>query len=185
MLAKAEAEPVLADVPAIRYLQGRAEVTGLPPTVADVVLAAQAFHWFERDQCLSEFHRILKPGGWVVLLWNERDDRDPFTAAVTAIVRWSPEAERLEKERAGAGQPLLRSPLFESGEHRSFHLQQDLDENEVVGRALSASYAPRKPEEVAAFTERLRECFRRFHQEGRTRLHYETSVYLARRPVNL
>ena len=56
------------------YREGRAEATGLPTAYADVVLSAQAFHWFEPVATLREFHRILKPDGWAILMWNERDD---------------------------------------------------------------------------------------------------------------
>src|SRR5262249_39734363 len=68
------------------YQEGQAESTGLPDRVADAVMAAQAFHWFRSEAALAEFHRILKPGGWVILLWNERDERDEFTAAYGAII---------------------------------------------------------------------------------------------------
>src|SRR5262249_34679004 len=55
------------------YRDGRAECTGLPVEFADAVLAAQAFHWFPFVEALQEFRRILKPGKWLALLWNERD----------------------------------------------------------------------------------------------------------------
>jgi ubiquinone/menaquinone biosynthesis C-methylase UbiE len=79
----------------------------LSDSVADAVLAAQAFHWFNCELALCEFHRILKPDGWVVLVWNERDESDPFTAAYSAVIRTAPEAERLELNRGQAGEPLL------------------------------------------------------------------------------
>src|SRR5262245_6225019 len=74
MRARAVAEPVPAGCPAPEYRAGQAEATGLPDACAAVVLTAQAFHWFERDTALREFRRILKPGGWTVLVWNERDE---------------------------------------------------------------------------------------------------------------
>src|SRR5262249_47892014 len=58
----------------VRYQKGTAEATGLPAGSAVCVLAAQAFHWFDAPRALAEFRRVLRPGGWVALLWNERDE---------------------------------------------------------------------------------------------------------------
>ena len=58
---------------------GSAEETRLDTASADFVIAAQAFHWFDRQRCKREFARILRPGGWIVLLWNDRDETSmPF-----------------------------------------------------------------------------------------------------------
>ncbi|MCW5625403.1 MAG: class I SAM-dependent methyltransferase, partial [Burkholderiales bacterium] len=58
--------------PAFVAVEGSAETTTLPDATIDVVTAAQAFHWFDRIRARAEFARILKPGGWVVLIWNDR-----------------------------------------------------------------------------------------------------------------
>src|SRR5262249_5045769 len=113
MRAKAEAETLPPGVPAPVYREGSAEATGLPDAIADAVLAAQAFHWFEPDASLREFHRILRPGGWVVLMWNERDPSDPCTAAYGAVVGGTPEATAVEGSRSRAGEVLLTHPLFQ------------------------------------------------------------------------
>jgi SAM-dependent methyltransferase len=179
MRARAEAEPAPPGGPVPRYQSGRAEATGLPDDSADAVLAAQAFHWFEADTALCEFHRILKPHGWVVLLWNERDESDAFTAAYGAVIRTAPEALRVEGKRGQAGEPLLAHPLFQRGERVPFVYEQVLDEEAVLGRAFSASYAPREPAGAERFATELRDVFRRFERGGRVALCYETSVYLA------
>jgi SAM-dependent methyltransferase len=181
MRARAEAEPWEGPGPAPAYRDGRAEATGLPDGTADAVLAAQAFHWFEPDAALREFHRILRPGGWVVLLWNERDESDPFTAAYGAVIRSFPDRARVEGPRGRAGAVLLTNPLFHDARRDTFRHEQTLTEEGVLGRALSASYAPRTPEAVAKVTDELRQVFPRFQRDGRVRLRYETSVYTARR----
>jgi SAM-dependent methyltransferase len=180
MRARAEAEAPPAGSPVPRYADGRAEATGLADGVADAVLAAQAFHWFDAGPALAEFHRILKPGGWVALLWNERDESDPFTAAYGDAFRAVPGAAALERSRGRAGEPLLVSPLFQDGSRTTFANSQEVDEEGLLGRAFSASYAPREPEAAERFAAALRDVFARHQRNGRVVIRYEAAVYLAR-----
>jgi SAM-dependent methyltransferase len=183
MRARAEAEIGPPGLPVPRYCKGCAEATELPDGIADTVLAAQAFHWFQPEAALREFARILKPGGWVALLWNERDETDPFTAAYGAVIRTAPEARAVEMPRGRAGQALLVSPLFEQRQCVRFRHEQPLDEEGVLGRAFSASYAPREPAQAERFAAALREVFQRFQRHGAVTLQYETSAYIARKPL--
>lgn len=180
MQAQAEAEPAPPGCPVPRYCEGRAEATGLAAGTADVVLAAQAFHWFEPAAALREFRRILKPGGWVVLMWNERDEADDFTAAYGAVIRTAPDTAAIEGPRARAGEVLLSSPLFEGAERVRFAHQHELDEEGMLGRAFSASYAPREPAAAQKFAAALRAVFAQYQRDGRITLCYETTVYCAR-----
>ncbi len=180
MRRQAAAEPPVGGPPP-DYRPGTAEATGLPDAVADAVLAAQAFHWFQPDLALREFHRILRPGGWVALVWNERDPSDPFTAAYGAVVGGTPEARAIEGPRATAGQVLLTSDWFEAAERTVFSNEQGVDLEGLLGRAFSASYAPREPAAAEAFAAALADVFARFERGGRVVLRYETAVYSARR----
>ncbi len=180
MRRRAVAEPLPLSAPAPRYCEGRAEHTGLPTGCADVVLAAQAFHWFEVEAALREVHRLLKRCGWVALLWNERDETDAFTAAYGEVVRSAPGAAALEGTRARAGEPLLTHPLFRDGERLTFANGQVLDEEGLLGRAFSASYAPREPAAAATFLAALRQVFGCYQHDGRVEVRYVTSLFLAR-----
>jgi len=181
MQRKAEAESLPDGMPRPQYRAGTAEATGLPDGCATAVLAAQAFHWFEAAAALSEFHRILRPGGAVALMWNERDESDAFTAAFGAVIRTAPDAAAIEGPRARAGEVLLHHPLFRDAVREVFKGEQVLDEEGVLGRAFSASYAPREPPAADRFARALREVFAAFQRDGKVTLRYVTRVYLARR----
>ena len=178
---RAEAERCDPNGPPPEYRPGTAEATGLSEAFADAVLAAQAFHWFDPEPTLREFHRILKPGGWAILLWNERDESDPFTAAYGAVIRTARDALAVETPRKNAGSVLLNHPLFTAALQASFPHGQTLDENGMLGRAFSASYAPQVPAEAEKFAADLRAVFARFQNGGQVVLRYRATATVARR----
>jgi SAM-dependent methyltransferase len=184
MRCAAAAEEVNGDSkkPILTYREGRAESTGLESAVADAVLSAQAFHWFEPVATLREFHRILKPDGWVILMWNERDEQDPATAAYGAVIRTADDAGAIEGSRqTRAGEVLRTSPLFGQAEQVKFHNRQALDLEGLMGRAFSVSYAPREASERGAWADRLQAVFHQYQRNGTVMLRYQTTIYLAQR----
>src|SRR5262245_4608049 len=121
MRSVAEATPSPPGIPPPPYRDGRAEGTGLPNAVADLVMAAQAFHRFRPAAALTEFHRILKPEGWVVLLWNEQDRNDAFTGGYNAaLAQFSPDPDIAARVQSLTGEHLLASPLFVQRERVEF-----------------------------------------------------------------
>jgi SAM-dependent methyltransferase len=73
-------------LPTVEAIQGQAEALPLPDASVDAVVAAQAWHWFDRVGSATEFTRVLRPGGVLVLLWNVRDDRVPWMAALSDLI---------------------------------------------------------------------------------------------------
>jgi len=181
MRHRAAAEPPASEGRPPDYRDGCAEATHLPDQVANVVLAAQAFHWFEPVRALREFHRILKPGGWAVLMWNERDESDSFTASYGKVIHSTPEGPRVEQEYGRVSNRLLGSDLFQAGRTEMFPHEQSLTEEALLGRAFSASYAPREPGAAEPFAAALRAVFDQYQQGGLVRLKYQTTVTLAQR----
>lgn len=177
---RAQAESESLDYENLSFLKGTAEETLLLDNVADAVLCAQAFHWFRAEEALAEFRRILKPGGWVVLVWNERDEKDTFTKTYGNLLRELPETLAVEVPRGKAGHALLESKSFSDQEVRHFSNEQIMDEDGLIGRAFSASYAPKDKDDAKQFTVKLRNLFKEFEQNGIVTLTYETSVYVGR-----
>ena len=166
--------------PGVEWRDGTAEATGLPASSVDLVLCAQAFHWFRQPQALSEFHRILRKGARLALLWNQRDREDRLTRgyieAIHAVNGEHP-AERTEFDpKVFSAGGLFTAPAPEEFEHG-----QDLDLEGLLGRATSASYVSKEGPSFERLRELLAELFAA-HRDARglVRLRYRTQIHLAR-----
>jgi ubiquinone/menaquinone biosynthesis C-methylase UbiE len=62
-----------------------AEAIPLTSGWADVVVVAQAFHWFDQQRALPEIARVLRSGGRLSLVWNVRDESVGWVAELTRI----------------------------------------------------------------------------------------------------
>ena len=165
-----------------KYVRGEAEATGLPDHSVDVVLAAQAFHWFRPQQAIAEFCRVLKPGGWIVLIWNERNEKDSFTGEYGELIRQFPDTSQVEMKRRKAGDALLLDPQVRNASLSWFLNQQEMDWHGLQQRAFSTSYAPKDPQGKEALVEGLQRLYDKYQADGKLTMHYETSVYLAESP---
>lgn len=165
----------------IEWREGAAEATGLAGGAVDLVTAFQAFHWFEPRATLREFHRVLRPGGRLALVWNKRDREDPFTAAYRdAVIEIGGEsaAERMEFDPA----VVPASGLFPAPRLREFPNRQALDLAGLIGRARSASYVPKAGPRWEALAGMLRGLHERYADAGgRVTLVYTTQVYVSQR----
>jgi SAM-dependent methyltransferase len=144
------------------------------------VLCAQAFHWFDYPKAFAEFARILKPGGRLAIVWNARDKSDPFTAEysrlMVAAAEGDPAGEREMDARRAKG-----ADAFTPFEKLSFPYVQRLTEEGLLGRAMSASYAPKSGAAHEKLMLDLRTLHARFAQEGMVNLAYGTEVFVTKR----
>ncbi len=166
---------------AIEYRYGKAEETGLDPGIAKAVTAFQAFHWFSNDATLAEFHRILEPRGWLALIWNDRDDRDPLTSAYHKILSNSAEGRAITNSWRTSTDILKATPWFEPPRTFTFPSEQILDEEGLIGRAMSASYAPREPVALEKMKQELRDLFASSQVDGIVHMRYQVHLFLAKR----
>ena len=168
---------------AIEYRIATAEATGLPDGAVDLVASAQAFHWFDPDRALPEFHRILRLQGRLGMMWNERLEDSPASAAYADIVRQAQAAARVQSSWATRNR--LRDPggtgLFDNVRSQSFDNPQVLDRDGLLGRARSTSYFPREGPIRDRLEHELLELFDRFAQDGTVTIRQRTVLTLADR----
>ena len=169
------AEANLAKYKNFRSISGSAESTTLEDGSVDFITAAQSFHWFDAEETRAEFRRILRDGGWVVLIWNTRKTSSPFLQAYDDLVSWLSDDRRVRHEDVSA--QALRSFL---GDYRAVKLDnsQKSDYEGLVGRLLSASYAPLRGEPLfEEMITKVSELFNQHQVDGVVTFEYVTEVY--------
>jgi SAM-dependent methyltransferase len=161
-------------------IAGTAEATSLPRASVDLVTAGQAFHWFDPVATRAEWLRILRPGGWALVVFNSRRvEATPFMAAYERLLGVHAIGYEGVDHRRVLGQSL-REFLGPVVEWRfRFTLARDLDA--VRGLALSSSYVPAAGHpKHAPFMEALETLFHAHAVEGRVAFPYETEAYAGR-----
>jgi SAM-dependent methyltransferase len=161
----------------VRWLDGSAERTGLAGASADVLVCAQAFHWFRPAEALDEFARVVRPGGRVALVWNDLDERDGATRAFIEVEARA-SAGHPARGRSGSHAHLFGDGRFVGARTRSWAHEQALDEQGLLGRARSASYLPREGEAWEALKHDLLALHARWADgAGTVRLRYVCTVH--------
>jgi len=179
MLAEARAEGGPAE-----YRRGEAASTGLEGASVRLVTAAQAFHWFDVDAALAEFHRILKPGGRVAAIWNIRGD-GPFMAEYQALIRrFSSEYSVIESWEETLAR-LRAHPRVEAPREHEAPNAQAFDLEGLRGRLWSSSYVRHGVADREGFDAALRALFDAHARRGVVEFPYRTValVFGVRAPV--
>ena len=172
-------ERLLKKYPNFTSVDGTAEATTLADRSVDFITAGQSFHWFDRNRARAEFARILNPGGWVALIWNERlTDTSPFLRAYedllqkygtdyTAVDHRNVDAEAIAA--FFAPQPFTL---------RTFESRQVFDFDGVKGRLLSSSYTPEPNHpNYRPMLDALQANFDRYQADGKVSFDYLTLLY--------
>jgi SAM-dependent methyltransferase len=161
-------------VPEATALEGSAESLPLPDGSADVVTCAQSFHWFDHATALVEIARVLRPGGRLALVWNMRDDREPWVAELSEVIG----GETIQE--GDVKKPVAVSGLFGPVEQATFSLVQRLDRAGLIDLVLSRSYcAVRSKTERAPVLEGVSRIFDEHSVDGEIELPYLTECFRA------
>lgn len=161
-------------------VDGTAEHTTLPAQSVDLITAAQAFHWFDRQAFRAEAQRIARDGAWYALIWNERKVSTDFEVAYEdLLIRYGTDYTTVDHRNIREDD--LRSFFAPSALiTRTFYSEQLFDYEGVQGRLLSSSYAPNEGHiHYTPMLAYLREIFDRHQVDGRVGFSYDCHLYLA------
>jgi ubiquinone/menaquinone biosynthesis C-methylase UbiE len=172
------AERLLSWYPLFSSVNGAAEATTLGDNAIDVVIAAQAFHWFDQNRARVEFARILKPEGWVILIWNERrlTQTNFLRDLENLLLKYGTDYSLVRHENvAGEIASFYAPALFRFASFENF---QEMDYEGLQGRVLSASYTPEPGHRnYEAMLSDLNAIFRTHQVHGKVTIEYDTRVY--------
>jgi len=175
---RAAAENYLAGSPNFKSVAGTSEATTLEDSSCDFVIAAQAFHWFEPEATRREWLRILKPGGWAALIWNERQlATTPFLAEYEELLlRYANDYTKVRHENID--EEKLKAFFRKDFGRAVFANSQTLDAEGLTGRVLSSSYMPTANDpRFSAMKSDLVSLVAKHGENGNIELLYDTTIY--------
>lgn len=174
---RSAAEQMLSDFEGFVSIAGSAEETGLADRSVDWIVAAQAFHWFDREASKAAFRRILRRDGQVALMWNERLIDTPFLRDYEELLH-THGTDYATVDHRNTDNHTVLSTFFTTYETRSFPNEQRLDRDGLIGRVESTSYTPEVGSEGhAALVAELHRLFDTHAVNGHVRFGYRTKLY--------
>lgn len=174
-------ERLLKGYPLFMSTAGTAEATGLADQSVDFATAGQAFHWFDRPRCREEIRRILRPSGWIVLVWNDRRTQStPFLAEYEQLLReFATDYQQVDHKRIDDA--VLREFLGAEPRRASFPNYQYFGFAGLRGRLLSSSYVPEAGQpHYEEMLEALKHLFDERQRNGQVTVEYDTVVFYGR-----
>ncbi len=169
----------LREWPRFRSVNGSSEATSLPSASVDLVIAAQAFHWFDVTRARAEALRVLRAPPRAALIWNDRESRgDPFAEGYEQLLLDFGIDYAMVRHRHA-----LEDPIDEFFGGRVWREEQlpnptSLDWDTLVERLNSASYVPRPHAPTyAPMLAQLRRLFDDNQRDGRVSMNYDTRVF--------
>jgi ubiquinone/menaquinone biosynthesis C-methylase UbiE len=169
-------ERLLRAYPRFTSVEGKAEATTLANAGVDFVTAGQSLHWFDLAAATAEFRRILKPEGWVAIIWNDRRDESQFMQAYRSLLlRHSTDYLQVDHKRVTP--EVLRASFQAEFREKHFDNHQDFDLEGLRGRLLSSSYVPLDNQTMVDEVEAI---FAEHQVNGSVRFTYDTTLFYGR-----
>lgn len=170
------AEELLISYPNFNSIDGSAESTKLSKNSIDLITAGQAFHWFDVDKTKKEFKRIIKPKGYVVLIWNNRrKEASGFPSEYDQLIlKYGKDYKEVRKNEKNIDK-------FFQYEKKVLYNFQEVNLEEFKGRVLSASYIPLEDDPIfGKMIKDFEDLFIKYQEKGLLKLEYDTEIYFGK-----
>lgn len=162
-------------------INANAEHTSIEDNSVDLAIAAQAFHWFDKEKFKAECKRILKPGANVALIWNDRQtDTNDFLKLYEEFLQMFA-TDYKEVNHKNFQDKSVFDAFFGENNYKEYTLpnHQDVDLLGLRGRALSSSYMPNETHpDYQHMMYVLRKIYQRYQENNKVRLQYDTRIYI-------
>lgn len=176
---RAVAERELGRYAGFHSVPGSAEHTNLKTGSMDYITVAQAFHWFHVDRFRGECLRVLKKGGQVILIWNDRVPQDPVNQELYGICKaWCPEFQGFSGGTRQDDEGIRR---FFGGGYTCLNFDNPLfyDRDRFIARCLSSSYSLREGEQgYQMYIDALEALFHKYEKQGILSVENRTVAYI-------
>ncbi|NHJ47033.1 MAG: class I SAM-dependent methyltransferase [Asgard group archaeon] len=173
------AEEYLSNYSNFSSIAAPAENTTLEENSADVITTAQAFHWFDREKARKEFLRILKPNGYLVIIWNDRiRDKIPFPTAYNDLLKKYCLDHEVDNHYKITFDQI--TDFYGSTNVMVYTCEnsQIFDYEGIKGRLLSSSYSPKENEpNFLPLIADLKTAFDNHQIKGKVKMEYNTKMH--------
>lgn len=175
---RTKGEELLRQYSGFLSIDGTAEQTTLQDESVDMVVAGQAFHWFDAAKAQTEFRRIARPGAYCVLIWNERLTVSPFATAYEQLLK-DYATDYAEVDHRNVSEEKITAFFAPNNVTLTiFPNRQVFGFEGLQGRLLSSSYVPLDTDtRYGPMLERLQQIFDEYQWGGEVAFEYETKVY--------
>jgi ubiquinone/menaquinone biosynthesis C-methylase UbiE len=178
---RSKAEELLSQFRSFISIAGSAEETGLEDSSIDLITVAQAFHWFDKEKCLSEFRRIIKDKGKVFIVWDDfLGDHNDFSIEYNKVL-----SDFRVVETENKGKKLSRAEMidgfFKENKYESMSFTHEIYQGfeGIRGGALSASFTPKPREKnYEEFISALQRVFDKYENNGKVCTAFRSVCYL-------
>ena len=175
------AEKLLKEYDNFHSVNGKAKDTSLKENSIDLITAGQSFHWFNNEMTRKEFKRILKPDRFTVLIWNNRSENSSeFMKDFDQLLN-NLESDYKEVKHENLNDSdfsrFYGTKIYSIDSYVNF---QSLDYKGLLGRILSASYAPTEGEAYTKMINEVKEIFTKHNEKGKIKIEYKTKIYFGK-----
>ncbi len=174
---RSAAEKILGKYKNYFSVDASAEETALKNNSVDFITVAQAFHWFNRDSALSEFRRILKKSGKLVLIWHNRINNTPFLQGYEdLLLKYGTDYREINHQNLTDKE--LENCFVKDYKKTVFDNFQKFDLEGIKGRLFSSSYTP-SPGETGydELVTGIEELYKKYNVNGYIMFNYNTEMF--------